>query len=265
VNAVVLAALAGLAVALWPPNAERHVAASFGFPGSAPGSSRRVWIPRLRSSGHAQPLDPAAVLALVEAVAPALDAGLPPAAALAFGLGGIPGLDRRPSLHGQAGGSGQVTLLHGAPSVHAAASVLDSVRLAAQQGRPVGPVWQAAADRAGSVHLHLLGAAWTLSESTGAPLAEAARTTAGVLRSAAAQERRMASAVAGARATMNLLSVLPVGGPLVALALGIGPLELYTTSPAAELSLAAGVALAFAGRWWVRRLVAVVIAGPVVL
>ena len=249
-TALVLAAAAGAAVALWPASSRRHVATSLVAPGRDR-SHRRLPRPRPRSvrsrstRTREELLDPTAVLALVEAVAPALQAGLPPAAALSVGLG-------RPSA--------------GLPrpgSASAGTRLIEDVQRAAQQGAPVGPVWQAAAARTGSVHLQLLGAAWTLSESSGAPLADAMRTTAGVLRSAAAQERRLASAVAGARATMNLLSVLPVGGPLVALTLGIGPMELYATA-ASGLSLGVGVALAALGRWWVRRLVAVVARGPVV-
>ena len=96
--------------------------------------------------------------------------------------------------------------------------------LSAAQGLPIGPLWAEAAAAAES-RLHLLARtrAGGFTEDLGAPLAEAMRTTAGLLRARVRAEQRTAGAVAGARATMNVLTALPFGGPLVAVALGIGP------------------------------------------
>jgi tight adherence protein B len=89
------------------------------------------------------------------------------------------------------------------------------------------------------------------------------RTTAGLLRARVRAERRTAGSVAGARATMNVLTALPLGGPLVALALGVGPRELYAGSAVTAVCLIAGGLLVLAGRWWVARMVGAVARGPV--
>jgi len=110
----------------------------------------------------------------------------------------------------------------------------------------------------------MLAQAWSLTEDMGAPLAQGVRTTAGLLEARIAHERRLVAALAGARATVNLLTVLPIGGPLVALVLGIGPGELYGGSRLTQGSLMLGLSLAGIGRWWVRRMVRAVERGPVV-
>ena len=97
------------------------------------------------------------------------------------------------------------------------------------------------------------------------PLAKAVRTTAGLLEARIAHERRLAGALAGARATVNVLSVLPIGGPLLALVLGIGPGELYGGSRLTQASLVLGLCLAGIGRWWVHRMVGAVARGPVIV
>jgi tight adherence protein B len=114
------------------------------------------------------------------------------------------------------------------------------------------------------VELLLLAQAWSLTEDMGVPLAQAVRTTAGLLEARIAHERRLAGAVAGARATVNLLTVLPVGGPLLALVLGIGPGELYGGSGLTQASLVLGLCMAGLGRLWVRRMIRAVARGPVI-
>ena len=108
----------------------------------------------------------------------------------------------------------------------------------------------------------LLAQAWSLTEDMGVPLTQAVRATAELMESRIAHERRLVSAVAGARATVNVLTILPVGGPLLALVLCIGPGELYGGSRLTQISLATGLCLASVGRWWVRRMVRAVACGP---
>jgi len=136
--------------------------------------------------------------------------------------------------------------------------------LAAANGDQLGPLWREASGSARSAELLLLAQAWSLTEDMGAPLAQAVRTTAGLLEARIAHERRLTAAVAGARATVNVLTVLPMGGPLVALVLGIGPGDLYGSSRLTQASLAMGLCLAVIGRWWVRQMVRRVGRGPVV-
>jgi Flp pilus assembly protein TadB len=182
------------------------------------------------------------LLGLLEAIAPALEAGMAPASALWFAA------DAR-------SGSGRVDPL---------AVLAAGMASAAADGAMLGPLWHEAAESAGSAELLLLAQAWSLSEDLGAPLAQAVRTTAGLLEARIAHERRLAGAVAGARATVNVLTVLPVGGPLLGLVLGIGPAELYGGSRLTQGSLALGLCLACVGRWWVHRMVRAVARGPVI-
>ena len=134
---------------------------------------------------------------------------------------------------------------------------------AAADGATLGTLWREAAGSAGSVELLLLAQAWSLTEDLGAPLAAAVRTTIRMIEARIAHERRLAAATAGARATVNVLTALPIGGPLLGLVLGIGPAELYAGSGLTLGSLALGLSLAGIGRWWVRRMVRAVARGPV--
>lgn len=111
---------------------------------------------------------------------------------------------------------------------------------------PVDPVRRA--------DLAVLARAWRLSEESGAA---ASRTTAGAaaaIRARVAARDRVGAALAGPRASMGLLTALPLAGPLVGLLLGVSPAELYG-SEAARASAAVGLLLTAAGWWWGRSLV----------
>jgi tight adherence protein B len=135
---------------------------------------------------------------------------------------------------------------------------------AAADGVSLGSLWRDAAESARSAELLLLARAWSLTEDMGAPLAQAVRTTARLLEARIAHERRLSAALAGAKSTVNVLTILPFGGPLLALVLGIGPGELYADSRLTQGSLALGLCLAGIGRWWVRGMVRAVARGPVI-
>ncbi len=182
------------------------------------------------------------LLGLLEAVAPALEAGMAPASALLIAA------DVR-------SGSGRLDPL---------GALARGMASAAADGATLAPLWRAAAQSAGSVELLLLAQAWSLTEDMGVPLAQAVRATAGQLEARIAHERGLAGAVAGAKATVNVLTILPVGGPLLALVLGIGPGELYGGSRLTQASLVLGLCLAGIGRLWVRRMVRAVARGPVI-
>ena len=182
------------------------------------------------------------LLGLLEAVAPALEAGMAPSAALRIAADAC----------SSAGRPDPVTAL------------ARGMASAAADGGRLGPLWREAAGSAGSAELWLLAQAWSLTEDIGAPLAGAVRTTARMLEARIAHERRLAAAAAGAKATVNVLTALPIGGPLLALVLGIGPAELYGGSRLTLGSLALGLCLAGIGRWWARRMVRAVARGPVV-
>jgi tight adherence protein B len=182
------------------------------------------------------------LLGLLGAVAPALEAGTAPASALRIAAEARSGSAHLDPLGALAG----------------------DIAAAAAEGATLGPLWGKAAESTGSAELLLLAQAWSLTEDMGVPLAKAVRTTAGLLEARIAHERRLTGALAGAKATVNVLSVLPVGGPLLALVLGIGPGELYGGSRLTQASLVLGFCLAGIGRWWVHRMVGAVARGPVI-
>lgn len=130
-----------------------------------------------------------------------------------------------------------------------------ALRSAAEEGRPLAEAWAGASAHSGRLpqrELMFLARAWTLSEETGVPLAEALATAARVMRARQAGERSLAAATAGARASMALLALLPAAGPAIGLLFGFSPLGLYTGSPAAAASVVIGVLLGLAGSAWSR-------------
>jgi tight adherence protein B len=206
-----------------------------------PGSAWR-WLRRCLPGRSVAGVSSRDLLSLLEAIAPALEAGMAPASALRIAA------EARTS----PGQPDPVTALAG------------TMASAADEGASLGPLWREAAESAGSAELLLLSQAWSLTEDLGVPLAQAVRTTACLLEARLAHERRLAGAVAGANATVNVLTVLPLGGPLLGLLLGIGPAELYGGSRLTQASLVLGLLLAGLGRWWVHRMVRAVARGPVI-
>jgi tight adherence protein B len=125
-------------------------------------------------------------------------------------------------------------------------------------GRAIGPVLAAHGRRLGSPALLLVGQAWVLSDTAGVSLAEALDVAVDLLRAARDRRRRLDVALAGPRATIGILSLLPLAGPVVGLVFGISPTALYTGSPLATAAAGLGVVLLAAGHLWCRRMVAAV-------
>lgn len=113
---------------------------------------------------------------------------------------------------------------------------------------------QAAADH-GDPALGFVAAAWQLSDEHGAPLADAVSHGAAQARRRSALATRISVAVAGPLATVRVLMVLPLAGPLFGLAVGLSPVEQYVGSPAAAASAVTGAGLVLAGRAWCRRMI----------
>lgn len=226
----------------------------------------------------------ASALALLDATEPALVAGLPPSTAIGLAVAAVEtgghdadGVDRASSLPepgrpasragvltpaigrlathvSRPGGSGRVS---GARVTRPTTGRQLGVALAdsARQGHSVAAVWADYADRTGSRDLAFVAAAWSLSEDTGVPLAVAVARAAAGLREARTRRRRVAVAVAGPKATVAVLTVLPLTGPLFGLACGVGPAELYGGHPIGAASAAAGFLLMVVGRFWCRRMI----------
>ena len=127
--------------------------------------------------------------------------------------------------------------------------------VATEQARPVSPVWTEWARRSASAELALVAAAWRLTETTGAPLAFAVDRAVRSLVDARTRRGKVAVAVAGPRATVTVLTVLPLTGPVFGMACGIDPAALYLGSPVATGSAGFGVALVWGGRAWCRRMI----------
>ncbi len=220
---LVAALLAAAAVAWWPRvglarPARVAVFRSARQPGWRPARRRRV---------RAHEGELAAELA--ELLAPALAAGVPPHHALRAALEALPA---------EFGG------------------LLPRVLAAADHGDQISAALAAEAVATGRADLAALGRGFALTEAVGAPLAPAVTAVAGLLRDRAVAAQRAQVAAAGPRATMWLLVLLPVCGPLVGLVFGLNPTALYAASPASGASLAAGLGLAALGWWWSRTILA---------
>ncbi|MEO7447105.1 MAG: hypothetical protein ABI336_02425, partial [Humibacillus sp.] len=205
--------------------------------------------------------DPAAllagVLALLDGMAPALALGLTPARALSISVAAtLPSETTVPSeTTGRSGpavhdgsrsaGRGGVTELE---------RLVGSLAVAADRGTGLADVWAEWARLTRSADIAFVASAWSLSEHHGAPLAVAVDRAAAGLRESQARRRRVAVAVAGPRATVIVLTVLPLTGPAFGLACGIDPVTLYLGSPVATAALITGLALIAVGRLWCSRM-----------
>lgn len=257
-NAVIAAALVLGAVLVWPSRG-RVGLGGIGVGTTALGTRERPSRPgaastRLREGfrasfggrGRRRSVELETVLVILDSLAPALRAGLAPAAALRC-------LDvaAGPPVAVAARRATGPAPAH--PGFSAADLVVDLLA-AAETGERLAPVWGRASRVSGSPELALISRAWALSEDLGAPLADSVALAADLVRQRTARERRLAIALAGPRATTTVLSLLPVIGPGVALLLGISPAELYGSAPAVS-SVAVGGLFLVVGRWWCARMV----------
>lgn len=240
--ALLAPSLTALAVLVWPGQAGARALAAIAHPRGSPaldpapappnraldilGSARRLsprgW--RIRS----EKVTDAEVLGLLDALAPALRAGLTPGEALRVSLA--------------AGGGGHL------------AQTLAPVTQAAAAGGSAGATWERVAERTGHPDLATLARAWAVSERLGCSLSHAVEQTARSSRDRTQTQQRLASATAGTRATSTLLTLLPIGGIGVAPVLGLDPVRLYGT-PVAFACLLVGGLLIVLGRWIVQRMV----------
>ena len=101
--------------------------------------------------------------------------------------------------------------------------------------------------------LQLLVTAWRLAEQVGAGASAVTASAAASVRQRRVAADRTAVVVAGPRASMVLLSVLPLAGPVGAALVGLPPGRLYDSVTARVLA-AAGLLLSAAGWWWARSL-----------
>lgn len=223
------ATLAVLVVVLWPgrrPEARAHRGAP-GQPGMDRDGLRSRWRRWWSTELRLPRSGPSWVAEFAELSAVGLDAGLPSgeAARLACAVGSA-----------------------GFPQMHTLGELL---AVTESEGGRLGDALAQASRR--DRDLAFLAAAWRLSEELGAAAAPAARLTAEVLGERAASSQRRAVLAAGPRASMWLLTLLPLAGPGVVVVLGLPVSEVYGTGGAGAAGLL-GLGLTASGWLWSRRL-----------
>ena len=142
------------------------------------------------------------------------------------------------------------------------AAVLGAARGAAAEGAPVSaairkalPGAVPARDREARIWAEL-AACLDIAEASGCPLADVLARFAAQLEVEDDADAARQTALAGPKATVRLLTWLPLVGLGLGAALGVDPLSILLGTPMGLAALAAGIALTVAGRAWSARLVA---------
>lgn len=208
----------------------------FVWPSRGGHAIQRRWAPRWPSLRHRRGAgtDLDAITGMLEGIGPALAAGVTPAVAvstsatLALTRVGRPGLRADLRLLAQ----------------HAAA------------GDELAPWWEQLHARHRIPALDDVARAWALSEQLGCPIGAALGAATTMLREQVDLERRITAATAGPRATMQLLTGLPVIGVAIAALIGVPPWQLYA-GPLGLTVLVLGALFVGGGRlltrWMIRR------------
>jgi tight adherence protein B len=140
-------------------------------------------------------------------------------------------------------------------------ATLAAARSAAATGAPVSeaitrclPAAFPRADRECRIWSQL-AACFDIAEASGCPLADVLARFAAQLEVEDDADAARQTALAGPKATVRLLTWLPLMGLGLGIALGVDPLAVLLGTPLGLAALAAGVALTVAGRLWSARLV----------
>jgi tight adherence protein B len=135
-------------------------------------------------------------------------------------------------------------------------AVVRPVAAAARDGGDVPAALAEAARAPGAEGLRRLAACWRVSTAVGGSLTVLVEGVITALREAEAHRRDLTAQLAGPRATVRLLALLPALGILMAVGLGMNPLGFLFGGPAGLGCLVAGAALDVVGVVWIRRMVA---------
>jgi tight adherence protein B len=142
------------------------------------------------------------------------------------------------------------------------AAVLAAARGAAMRGSPVAEAIRLAlpssGHAAGSHEPRIwaeLAACFDIAEASGCPLAEVLTRFAAQLEVEDDAEAARQTALAGPKATVTLLTWLPLLGLGLGICLGVDPLAMLVGTPLGVSALIAGTVLTVAGRIWSARLV----------
>jgi tight adherence protein B len=141
-------------------------------------------------------------------------------------------------------------------------AVLGAARAAAFRGAPASDAIRSAVS---TVFRHAAGtepriwdqlaACFDIAEASGCPLADVLTRFAAQLEVEDDAEAARQTALAGPRATVSLLTWLPLMGLGLGIALGVDPVAILVGTPLGLATLAAGLVLTVAGRVWSARLV----------
>lgn len=142
------------------------------------------------------------------------------------------------------------------------AAVLAAARGAAMRGAPVAEAIRSAASPkhhgAGGREPRIwaeLAACFEIAAASGCPLADVLTRFAAQLEVEDDAEAARQTALAGPKATVTLLTWLPVLGLGLGICLGVDPLAMLLGTPFGMAALTAGIGLTFIGRIWSARLV----------
>lgn len=169
---------------------------------------------------------------MIEGIAPAIAAGVTPATAVATSALLTSATVSTPALR-------------------------DDLQLLARQsaaGAELAPLWTGLQQRHDVAALGEVAKAWALSEQLGCAIGDALAAATAMMREQLDLERRIAGATAGPRATMQLLTLLPVLGIGIAMVIGVPPWRLYA-GPLGMTVLALGGGFVLAGRLLTRRMI----------
>lgn len=169
---------------------------------------------------------------MVEGIAPAIAAGVTPATAVA------------------------TSALLTSATVSAPA-LRDDLQLLARQsaaGAELAPLWAGLQQRHDVAALGEVARAWALSEQLGCAIGDALAAATTMMREQLDLERRIAAATAGPRATMQLLTLLPILGIGIAMLIGVPPWRLYS-GRLGLIVLLLGGSFVLAGRLLTRRMI----------
>nr|WP_246241856.1 type II secretion system F family protein [Flexivirga aerilata] len=124
----------------------------------------------------------------------------------------------------------------------------------AAAGAELAPVWAQLHQAHGLPALASVARAWALSEQLGCGVAESLATASAMMREQVDRDRRVDVVTAGPRATMQLLTLLPLAGVGIAALIGVSPWRLYAGTLGAVV-LVCGALLILGGRRLVRRMI----------